>query len=130
MANDLYGEVANFTVAKTFTKDDKSKLVKAMSDAAKDALAKTKLTVSKKTPKTMNFTLGGALTLKPNGKGATGSVSIQLNRLPEDKLYGMASGEAVTDDLGMVMDLAEQLVADVVAKRISVALKKAAAEKS
>jgi len=130
MANDLYVEVANFTVAKTFTKDDKSKLVKAMSDAAKDALAKTKLTVSKKTPKTMNFTLGGALTLKPNGKGATGSVSIQLNRLPEDKLYGMASGEAVTDDLGMVMDLAEQLVADVVAKRISVALKKAAAEKS
>ena len=129
MANDLYVEVANFTVAKTFTKDDKSKLVKAMSDAAKDALAKTKLTVSKKTPKTMNFTLGGALTLKPNGKGATGSVSIQLNRLPEDKLYGMASGEAVTDDLGMVMDLAEQLVADVVAKRISVALKKAAAEK-
>lgn len=130
MANDLYVEVANFTVAKTFTKDDKSKLVKAMSDAAKDALAKTKLTVSKKTPKTMNFTLGGALTLKPSGKGATGSVSIQLNRLPEDKLYGMASGEAVTDDLGMVMDLAEQLVADVVAKRISVALKKAAAEKS
>ncbi len=129
MANDLYVEVANFTVAKTFTKDDKSKLVKAMSDAARDALAKTKLTVSKKTPKTMNFTLGGALTLKPNGKGATGSVSIQLNRLPEDKLYGMASGEAVTDDLGMVMDLAEQLVADVVAKRISVALKKAAAEK-
>ena len=120
MANDLYVEVANFTVAKTFTKDDKSKLVKAMSDAARDA---------KKTPKTMNFTLGGALTLKPNGKGATGSVSIQLNRLPEDKLYGMASGEAVTDDLGMVMDLAEQLVADVVAKRISVALKKAAAEK-
>lgn len=130
MANDLYVEVANFTVAKTFTKDDKSKLVKAMSDAAKDALAKTKLTVSKKTPKTMNFTLGGALTLKPSGKGATGSVSIQLNRLPEDKLYGMASGEAETDDLGMVMDLAEQLVADVVAKRISVALKKAAAEKS
>ena len=129
MANDLYVEVANFTVAKTFTKDDKSKLVKAMSDAARDALAKTKLTVCKKTPKTMNFTLGGALTLKPNGKGATGSVSIQLNRLPEDKLYGMASGEAVTDDLGMVMDLAEQLVADVVAKRISVALKKAAAEK-
>lgn len=129
MANDLYVEVANFTVAKTFTKDDKSKLVKAMSDAAKDALAKTKLTVSKKTPKTMNFTLGGALTLKPNGKGATGSVAIQLNRLPEDKLYGMASGEAETDDLGMVMDLAEQLVADVVAKRISAALKKAAAEK-
>ena len=50
MANELYVEVANFTVAAIFTKDDKSKLSKAMTAAAEAALAKLKLSVSKKTP--------------------------------------------------------------------------------
>ena len=128
MPQDLYVEVANFTVAETFTKDDKSKLARAMSDAAKDALAKSKLTVSKKTAKTKNFTLGGALTVKKNGPGATGKVAMQLNRLPEDKLYGMATGEAETNDLSLIEDLAAAIVTKVVAKQITVALKKAAAE--
>ena len=128
MPNDLYVEVANFTVAQTFTKDDKSKLSKAMADAAKQALAKTKLTVSKKTATTMNFTLGGALTVKKGGSGASGKVAMQLNRMPGDKLYGMATGEAETDDLSLIEDLAAAVVTSVVAKQITVALKKAAAE--
>lgn len=128
MAQDLFVEVANFTVAQTFTKDDKSKLAKAMTEAAREALAKTKLTVPKKTPKTKNFTLGGALTVKKSGSGAVGKVAMQLNRLPEDKLYGMASGEAETDDLSLIQDLAAAVVTQVVTKQITVALKKAAAE--
>lgn len=129
MAHDLYVEVLDFTVAEIFTKDDKARLGKAMTAAAKEALAKTRLTVAKKTPQTLHFTLGGALTLKKSGSGAIGTVSVLLNRMPGDKLYGMASGEAETNDLGMVEDLAAQVVAGVVAKKIPVALKKAANEK-
>ena len=128
MANELYVEVAGFTVAAIFTKDDKSKLSKAMTAAAEAALAKLKLSVSKKTPKTKNFTLGGALTVKPKGSGAAATVAIQLNRLPGDKLYGMASGGAETDDLSLIEDLASAVVTSVVQKQISTALKKAAAE--
>ena len=128
MPHDLYVEVANFTVAKTFTADDKAKLGKAMAEAAKDALGKSKLTVPKKTAATRNFTLGGALTLTKSGRGANGKVSIQLNRLPNDELYGMATGEAETDDLNLIEDLAAAVVTKVVTKQITVALKKAAAE--
>jgi hypothetical protein len=128
MSQDLYVEIGDFTVAELFTKDDKSELARAMSDAAKDALTKTKLTVPKKTAKTKNFTLGGALSVKKSGSGATGKVAMQLNRLPEDKLYGMATGEAVTDDLNLIEELAAAVVTKVIAKQITVALKKAAAE--
>jgi hypothetical protein len=128
MPYELYVEVANFTVAAIFTKDDKSKLSKAMSAAAKAALVKSKLTVAKKTPQTRNFTLGGALTVKEKGAGARATVSIQLNRLPGDKLYGMASGGAETDDLNLIEDLAVAVVTKVVQEQITTALKKAAAE--
>ena len=128
MANELYVEVANFTVAAIFTKDDKSRLSKVMTAAAEAALAKLKLTVPKKTPKTKNFTLGGALTVKEKGSGARATMAIQLNRLPGDKLYGMASGGAETDDLSLIEDLASAVVTSVVQKQISTALKKAAAE--
>lgn len=128
MPHDLYVEVANFTVAKTFTSDDKAKLGKAMAEAAKDALGKTKLTVAKKTATTRNFTLGGALTVTKSGGGANGKVAIQLNRLPKDALYAMATGEAETDDLNLIEDLAAAVVTKVVTKQITVALKKAAAE--
>ena len=128
MPHDLYVEVANFTVASIFTKDDKSKLSKAMVAAAKAALAKSKLTVAKKTPQTMNFTLGGALTVKEKGAGAKATIAMQLNRLPGDKLYGMASGGAETDDLSLIEDLAVAVVTSVVRDQITTALKKAAAE--
>ena len=97
MANDLYVEVANFTVAKTFTKDDKSKLVKAMSDAARDALAKTKLTVSKKTPKTMNFTLGGALHRRFGHAGLLFVVTQSLLALTTLGLLGFVDHGALFD---------------------------------
>jgi hypothetical protein len=128
MPQDLYVEVGDFTVAEIFTKDDKSKLARAMSAAAREALARTKLTLPRKSARTKNFTLGGALSVKKSGSGATGKVAMQLNRLPEDKLYGMASGEAVTDDLSLIEELAAAVVAKVIAKQITVALKKAAAE--
>ena len=128
MPNELHVEVANFTVAAIFTKDDKSKLSKAMTAAAKAALAKSKLTVAKKTPQTRNFTLDGALTVKEKGSGARATVAIQLNRLPQEKLYGMASGSAETDDLSMMEDLAAAVVTSVVTEQITKALKKAAAE--
>ena len=128
MPHDLYVEVANFTVASIFTKDDKSKLSKAMVAAAKAALAKSKLTVAKKTPQTMNFTLGGALTVKEKGAGAKATIAMQLNRLPGDKLYGMASGGAETDDLSLIEELAVAVVTSVVQDQITTALKKAAAE--
>jgi len=129
MPHDLYVEVANFTVAAIFTKDDKSKLAKAMTVAAKSVLLKSKLTVAKQTPKTKNFTLGGALTVKEKGSGARATVAIQLNRLPGDKLYGMASGGAETDDLSLIEDLATAVVTSVVTGQITTALKKAAAER-
>ncbi len=128
MANDLYVEVDTFTVAEIFTKDDKSKLSKAMMAAARDALKKSKLTVPKQTAKTKNFSLIGALTVKKNGSGARATVAIQLNRLPAEKLYGMADGGAETDDLGLIEDLATAVVSSVIEKRITTALKKAAAE--
>jgi len=128
MPNDLYVEVANFTVAKTFTADDKGKLGKAMAEAAKDALGKLKLTVPKKTATSRNFTLGGALTVSKSGSGANGKVAMQLNRLPKDALYAMATGEAETDDLSLVEDLAAAVVTKVVTKPISGGRKKAAAE--
>jgi hypothetical protein len=128
MPHELYVEVANFTVAAIFTKDDKSKLVKAMTAAAKEALLKSKLTVAKKTPQTRNFTLGGALTVKEKGSGARATVAMQLNWLRDDKLYGMASGGSETDDLGLIEDLATAVVAAVVQKQIAPTLKKAAAE--
>ena len=129
MANELYVEVGDFTVAEIFTKDDKSKLSTAMKAAAKEALKKTKLTVEKKTPKTKNFILSGAVAIKKSAKGAEAKASIQLNRMPGDKLYGMASGSAETDDLSMIEDLAAAVVSSVVTKQIPTALKKAAAEK-
>ena len=127
MPHDLYVEVLDFTVAKTFTKDNKARLSAAMTAAAKEALKATRLTVAKKTSKTKNYTLEGALTLTPAGKGANGKVSVQLNH--EGKLYGMASGEAEASDLGLVEDLAAQVVTSVVSKRIATALKQAAADK-
>ncbi len=129
MPNELHVEVDNFTVAAIFTKDDKSKLSKAMTVAAKAALAKSKLTVAKKTAATKNFTLGGALTVKEKGSGARATVAVQLNRLPGDKLYGMATGGAETDDLSLIEDLASAVVTSVVLDQITTALKKAAAEK-
>lgn len=129
MPHELYVEVANFTVAAIFTKDDKSKLVNAMTAAAKTALLKTKLTAAKKTAKTKNFTLGGALTVKEKGAGARATVAVQLNHLSGDKLYGMASGGAETDDLSLIEELASAVVTSVVTEQITKALKKAAAEK-
>lgn len=126
MPHDLYVDVIDFSVARTFTKDDKTRLAKAMTAAARDALKATRLTVSKKTPTTRNFTLEGAITIKPAGRGASGSVAVQLNR--DGKLFGMASGEAETDDLSLVEDLAAAVVRSVITKRISVALKQAAAD--
>jgi hypothetical protein len=129
MPHEIYVEVDNFTVASIFTKDDKSKLAKLMSAAAKQVLTKSKLTVAKKTPKTKNFTLGGALTVKEKGAGASATISMQLNHLEGDKLFGMASGGAETDDLRLIEDLAEQVVAGVVEKRIVPLLKGVAAGK-
>ena len=128
MPHQLYVEVANFTVAAIFTKDDKSELSQAMAAAAKAALVKSKLTVAKKTPQTRNFTLGGALTVKEKGPGAKGTVAMQLNRMPGDKLYGMASGDAETDDLSLIKDLAAAVVTNVVLRQLTTALKRAAAE--
>jgi hypothetical protein len=126
MPYELYVEVANFTVAAIFTKDDKSKLSKAMTAAATAALVKSKVTVAKKTPKTKNFTLGGALTVEEKGAGARATVAIQLNQLPGDKLYGMATGGAETNDLNLIEDLAAAVVKGVVEQQITKTLKKAA----
>ena len=56
-------------------------------------------------------------------------MAIQLNRLPGEKLYGMATGDAETDDLGLIEELATAVVSRVVEKQITTALKKAAAER-
>jgi hypothetical protein len=128
MPHQLHVEVANFTVASIFTKDDKGKLVKAMEDAARAALAKTKLTVPKKTRETRNFTLGGALTVKEKGAGVRATMAMQLNRLPEDKIYGMASGGADAPEVGMIEEAATAVVTSLVLKEITKALKKAADE--
>jgi hypothetical protein len=124
MANQVYVEVAHFTVKDTFDNNYKSTLPKVMAAAAEKAIKRSsKLTTKRPSDKSAEgFSLGGALSLKKTATGATGKIMMQLNHWPKNSLFAMPQGGGTADagsDLDeAIKDLVETIVDDVVMKQV------------